>query len=88
MKIKELREKNENELQNLLKESRDKLRQLRFDLVSKQQKNVKEISQLKKDIARILTLFRQKASEGKPQKNNWIWIWKTKKNKKIFPKGV
>jgi large subunit ribosomal protein L29 len=70
MKIKELREKNENELQNLLKESRDKLRQLRFDLVSKQQKNVKEISQLKKDIARILTLFRQKASEGKPQKNN------------------
>ncbi len=64
MKIKELREKSENELQNLLKENRDKVRQLRFDSVSKQQKNVKEISQLKKDIARILTLLRQKAPEG------------------------
>jgi ribosomal protein L29 len=34
------------------------LRQLRFDLVSGKVKNVKEIRETKKDIARILTILR------------------------------
>jgi large subunit ribosomal protein L29 len=57
MKTKELREKSEKELQTLLAENREKLRQMRFDLSSKQPKNPKQIGQLKKDIARILTLI-------------------------------
>ncbi len=59
MKIKELREKSENELQKLLKEKREKLRQLRFDLASGKIKNVREIVVIKKDIARIMTLFNE-----------------------------
>jgi len=57
MKIKELREKTENELQSLLKESREKLRQIKFDLKSRQSKNPQEINQTKKVIARILTIL-------------------------------
>ncbi|MBI4837501.1 MAG: 50S ribosomal protein L29 [Candidatus Portnoybacteria bacterium] len=57
MKIKELREKSEKELQTMLEENREKLRQIKFEFASKQPKNPKIISQLKKDIARILTLL-------------------------------
>ncbi len=57
MKIKELREKSEKELQTMLTENREKLRQARFDLTSKQPKNLKLTGQLRRDIARILTLL-------------------------------
>lgn len=57
MKISELRQNNKKELQNQLKEKRERLRVLRFDLVSGKVKNVKEIREIKKDIARILTLL-------------------------------
>lgn len=60
-KIKELREKNTGELENLLKEKREQVRKFRFNIASKQMKNVKELKNLKKDIARILTLI----NEGK-----------------------
>jgi len=60
MKIKELREKSEKELQTMLAERCEKLRQTRFDMVSKQPKNLKIIGQLKKDIARILTILSAK----------------------------
>ncbi len=58
MKITELRQKSKSELQKLLQDSREKLRQLRFDLASGKVKNVREIRELKKDIARILTLLK------------------------------
>jgi len=58
MKITELRQKSKSELQKLLQDSREKLRQLRFDLASGKVKNVREIRGLKKDIARILTLLK------------------------------
>ena len=64
MKIKELREKNEKELKAMLVESRGKLRQLKFELAARQMKNAKDIGKTKKEIARILTLLCQKASEG------------------------
>jgi len=58
MKISELRLKSKGELQKLLQDNREKLRQLRFDLVAGKVKNVREIRKIKKDIARILTLLK------------------------------
>lgn len=58
MKILELRQKSKIELEKMLQDSREKLRQLRFDLASGKVKNVKEIREIKKNIARILTLLR------------------------------
>jgi large subunit ribosomal protein L29 len=60
MKIKELGQKTEKELRDLLIESRQKLGQLKFDLSSKKLKNVREIRELKKDIARILTILKDR----------------------------
>ncbi len=60
MKINTLGQKTESELQKILQESREKLRQLRFDLVAGKVKNVREIRHLKKEIARILTILRKK----------------------------
>ena len=60
MKINELKQRPEPELKKLLQDSREKLRQLKFDLYSGKVKNIKEIRQIRKDIARILTLFSQK----------------------------
>lgn len=57
MKIKELREKNMEELKKLLSEKREQSRKLRFDIASKQVKNNREYRNTKKDIARILTLI-------------------------------
>ncbi len=60
MKASELRQKTEKELQRLLTEKRDKLRELRFDLVSGKVKNVGEIRKIRRDIARILTIINEK----------------------------
>lgn len=60
MKISEFKQKSKKELQRLLQNNQDKLRQLRFDLASGKVKNVREIRQIKKDIARILTTLCQK----------------------------
>jgi len=57
MKIKELREKNLEELKKLVVEKQDLSRKLRFDMASKQVKNNKEYRNTKKDVARILTLI-------------------------------
>lgn len=58
MKIKELREKSEGELQKLLEEKREAVRKLRFDIASRQVKNHREGRNAKKDIARILTILK------------------------------
>lgn len=60
MKISEIKQKPKNELQKLLQDERDNLRQLRFDLSAGKVKNVREIRKIKKDIARILTTLCQK----------------------------
>lgn len=60
MKIKELREKDKKELGELLIENREKLRDLRFKVVSKQFKNIKEIGKIRKLIAQILTIIKAK----------------------------
>lgn len=60
MKIKELKQKTKEELERLLEDSREKLRNLRFDIQMKQSKNVREIRKTKKLIAKILTFINQK----------------------------
>jgi len=59
MKIRELRLKSEKELQETLLNFRDKLRELRFNLAGGKVKNIREIRQTKKDIARILTILNE-----------------------------
>lgn len=57
MKPKELKEKPIEDLNVIFKELREKLRNLRFDLVAGKVKNVRQIRLLKKDIARVLTMI-------------------------------
>jgi len=59
MKIRELRQKSDKELKETLISLRDKLRELRFNLVGGKVKNIREIHQTKKTIARILTLLKE-----------------------------
>jgi large subunit ribosomal protein L29 len=65
MKAAELRKKDKKELEKLAHDLRKKLSDLRFKFSSGKLKNVKEISSLKKDMARILTIIR---SEGEMKK--------------------
>ena len=60
MKVKELRQKSSAELTALLADLKEKYRGFRFDIQLKQQKNVKEIDKVKKTIARILTILKEK----------------------------
>lgn len=59
MKVKELRKKSKDDLEKILKEEREKLRQMRFDFASGKVKNVREKGNLKKEIARILTILKE-----------------------------
>jgi ribosomal protein L29 len=55
MKIAELREKTDVELDRLLAENRDKVRDLRFKVAARQISDVRDIREAKKNVARILT---------------------------------
>jgi large subunit ribosomal protein L29 len=60
MKTKEYRKKTVSELEKMAREDRAKLQQLRFDLGSGKVKNVREIRSIRKGIARILTILKQR----------------------------
>lgn len=60
MKIKEIKEKNSEELKKLLAEKKEDVRKLRFDIASKQAKNNRKLRNDKKDIAKILTILNKK----------------------------
>jgi large subunit ribosomal protein L29 len=60
MKTQASRQKSEAELQQLLREKREVLRKFYFNLGSGKMKNTKEARQLRRDIARILTIIKQK----------------------------
>ena len=57
MEATELRKKNKSELQKMLQELKEKQRLLKFNLTLGKVKNVREIRQIKKDIAKILTIL-------------------------------
>ena len=63
MEYKELKKKNAAELKKLLQLNRDQLRELRFKDANKQLKNVREIRQLRLQIAQILTLINQASKQ-------------------------
>jgi len=60
MKAKELRQKTEKELNDLLIEKNLKFGKLKFDLASKKLKNVMQIKELRREIARIKTIIKDK----------------------------
>lgn len=55
MKFQELRVKDKNELQKILRENTEKLRILRFKVAQKQIKNMRELRMLKRENAKIKT---------------------------------
>lgn len=61
MEIKELKTKTTSELQHLLAQHREKLRELRFKDSNRQLKNIREIRQNRETVARILTVLNTKA---------------------------
>ena len=67
MKIAELRDKNELELTQLLKDLKDELFNLRFQHAINQLDNPMRIHTVKKDIARVMTLIREKQLEADAQ---------------------
>ena len=60
MKAKELRNRDHKELTEILLSSRKKLSEMTFEFSAKKLKNVKEVGNLKKEIARILTVINEK----------------------------
>lgn len=74
MEIKELRQKSEIELQKLLKATREQVRDLRFKIAGKQHKDVRDLRETKKMIARILTVLKEKQiiAKIKAEKNKHL----------------
>ncbi|HTK05233.1 MAG TPA: 50S ribosomal protein L29 [Candidatus Eisenbacteria bacterium] len=60
MKISELREKSEVELDRMVGELRNRVRDLRFKVASRQLNDVREIREARQAIAQILTLKRSR----------------------------
>lgn len=60
MDVKELRKKTEEELIKLLKLSQEQVRDLRFSISAKQHKNVRDLKHVKKDVAKIKTILKEK----------------------------
>ena len=60
MKAKELRQKTKEELAIMIKENREKLRSLRFDLAGQKLKKTDQIGKVKREVAQILTLTADK----------------------------
>ena len=65
MQAKEYREQSDNQLQSLIKENKEKLREFRFALSNKQLKDYNEIKKAKKIIAVTKTILRERVLKGK-----------------------
>ncbi len=60
MKIKEIAQKKDKELDKFIKDSKEKLLKLHFDVATKESNKVRDIRKLKKDLARALTVKRER----------------------------
>ena len=65
MQAKEYREQSDNQLQSLIKENKEKLREFRFALSNKQLKDYNEIKKAKKIIAVTKTILRERVLKEK-----------------------
>ncbi len=63
MKAEEIRRKSEEECEKLLQEARGKIQKFHFSVATGKPKNTKEAANLRKDIARIKTILREKKYE-------------------------
>jgi len=68
MKAKELKERDDKQLQNFIRDNKEKLRKLRFALSNKQLKNYGEIKEVKKDIARAKTVLKERSMKTEAKK--------------------
>jgi large subunit ribosomal protein L29 len=64
VKAKELRELNDLELETRLAEAKEELFNLRFQLATGKQDNSARLGQVRKDVARIATLLRDREIEA------------------------
>jgi len=60
MELKELRKKSDQELKKLLAETREKLREQRFKVSTRQLKTVRDVRKTKTLVARILTILTER----------------------------
>ena len=60
MRMKDLKEKTEKELQSLALQKRENLRKLFFQIAAGQLKDVSQVKKTKKAIAQILTILKEK----------------------------
>lgn len=60
MDVQDLRKKETAELEKMVQDLKKKLSDFRFKITSNKVKNVKEIENTKKDVARILTIINEK----------------------------
>ncbi|MBU1167606.1 50S ribosomal protein L29 [Patescibacteria group bacterium] len=60
MELKELRQKTQPELQKLLAQRREDFREINFKISQRQYKNYQERGTVKKNIAQILTVMKEK----------------------------
>ena len=59
MKAKELKNKDRKELEKMLGDLKKKLSDARFNVSGNKLKNVKEFGNMKRDVARILTMIKE-----------------------------
>lgn len=60
MKALELRTRSRQELEDMVRELKEKSEALRYDIQRKKLKNVKELGRVRRDIARIMTVMSEK----------------------------
>ncbi len=65
MELQEVRAKSAVELEKMLVEQREKLRELRFRVARRELKNIRDIRKIKKEVARVLTVAKEAASKNK-----------------------
>ena len=64
MKVSEIREMTSEQLNNKLKELKEELFNLRFQLAINQMENTNRIGEVKKDIARVMTVLNDKNAKN------------------------
>ena len=62
LKAKEIRAKTDAELQKDIMAFREQMRTLRFKLSAQESKNLREISAVRKNVAKILTILKERSN--------------------------